>query len=671
MKRKLVFVTLAVPFLAAPMLMGCQGSVDETPDGYVDVLPTETKDGTILQAFCWKYNDVKSQLPYIANAGFKSVQLSPVQVPKSGGSSWWAYYQPLAFRIADNNESALGTKAELKALCDEAEKYNISIIADIVFNHMANIDDEHLEPDETPMVSPIVEDYEEYIYQHRNDTTDPTFHHNPNAEGSGADTQVYQYGKLPDLNTAHPYVQERALALLKECIDVGIDGFRFDAAKHIETPDDPEYASNFWPNTLGVAKEYYKTKTGHELFAYGETLGSPANRDIDVYTKLMYVFDGGYCNQVYTAVSNRKAEKAVSAKFRQDTDATNLLTCSETHDTFADEIKEGTSPWSNEFISRSWAVINSRKDTRSFFLARPDAPSLAVGNIGDYFFRNEVIGAVNRFKNRFVGASEEQGSDGAIYFNERFNDDAKGAVVVDFKMSKEIDVKFNHLGTAVYYDQITGKAVTVRNGKATIELDQSGISVLTMSKNEARPSFDIDARGGLFAGEKDVKVEYKNATTATYQINDGAEMAFNSGDHIKIKASDAKDGYVNLKITVSNSQFSETETFVFKPFTKVEGYFNVVGLRSNYFDEKIYMWIWDGKGNDYWSNEYEVRDGLLLINDSVLTGKEGFKVVVFDRTHVIPDIHKWSPEDDAATISQSTDIKGNILTQGYFDGSGM
>ena len=59
MKRKLVFVTLAVPFLSAPLLLGCQGSVDETPDGYIDVLPTETKDGTILQAFCWTYNDVK------------------------------------------------------------------------------------------------------------------------------------------------------------------------------------------------------------------------------------------------------------------------------------------------------------------------------------------------------------------------------------------------------------------------------------------------------------------------------------------------------------------------------------------------------------------------------------------------------------------------------------
>ena len=663
MKRKLVFVTLAVPFLSVPLLMGCQGAVDETPDGYVDVLPTETKDGTILQAFCWTYNDVKSQLPYIANAGFKSVQLSPVQVPKSNGSSWWAYYQPLAFRIADNDESALGTKAELKALCEEADKYGISILADIVFNHMANIDDDHLETDGTPMVSPVVGDFEEYLYDHRNDGTNPTFHHNPEAEGSGAETQVYPYGKLPDLNTAHPKVQERALALLKECIDVGIDGFRFDAVKHIETPDDPEYPSDFWPNTLGVAKEYYKEKTGHELFAYGETLGAPLGRSINVYTKYMYVLDGKYGEMVETAVSNRSGEKATKMPYAQATDAINLVTCAETHDTYV----EDTNPWSNGFIARSWAVINSRKDTRSFFVARPDAQSPSVGIIGDYFFRDESVGAVNRFRNRFVGAEEEQGFDDTIYFNERYTDTSAGAVVVDFKMNKKIDVKFNHLGTAVYYDQITGKAVTVRNGKATIELDSSGISVLTMSKNEARPSFDIDMHGGLFAGEKTVKVEYKNATSATYQINNGAETAFKSGDGIKIREADVVDGHVDLKITVSNSQFSETETFRFEPITLIPGYYNIVNVKPERFIEnEIYMWTWKEGENGKWSKEYIVQDGIILVDLNTLD-IYGMIFAIFPKDYVIENPNKW----DENVIKQTTDIKESVLAQGYYDGSNL
>ena len=115
-------------------------TVPENPDSYVETLPNATKDGNILQAFCWTFNDVKKQLPYIKDAGFKTVQISPVQVPKSSGSSWWAFYQPLSFTIAES--SPLGTKAELEAMCAKAEEYDISIIADIVFNHMANISDD-------------------------------------------------------------------------------------------------------------------------------------------------------------------------------------------------------------------------------------------------------------------------------------------------------------------------------------------------------------------------------------------------------------------------------------------------------------------------------------------------------------------------------------------------
>ena len=74
--------------------------------------------------------------------------------------------------------------------------------------------------------------------------------------------------------------------MLKECIDVGIDGFRFDAAKHIETPRDPDYPSDFWPNVLGPAKSYYQSKTGQELFVYGEILNSvDGGRQISYYTE--------------------------------------------------------------------------------------------------------------------------------------------------------------------------------------------------------------------------------------------------------------------------------------------------------------------------------------------------------------------------------------------------
>ena len=54
-------------------------------------------------------------------------------------SNWWKAYQPVTFSICNNGYTWYGTKAEFKAMCDEAEKYGVRVIVDIVANHMGNI----------------------------------------------------------------------------------------------------------------------------------------------------------------------------------------------------------------------------------------------------------------------------------------------------------------------------------------------------------------------------------------------------------------------------------------------------------------------------------------------------------------------------------------------------
>ncbi|WP_231116882.1 MULTISPECIES: hypothetical protein [Paenibacillus] len=51
---------------------------------------------------------------------------------------------------------------------------------------------------------------------------------------------------------------------------MGADGFRFDAAKHIELPNDPG-GYNFWPRVLGSLNNKDK------LFNYGEVLQGGAD----------------------------------------------------------------------------------------------------------------------------------------------------------------------------------------------------------------------------------------------------------------------------------------------------------------------------------------------------------------------------------------------------------
>ena len=629
-------------------------NISEDPDGYVDNLPNKTGESNIFHAFCWTFKDIEDKLPDLVNAGFKAVQTSPVQQPKSGGSSWWAYYQPLSFSIA--SESKLGTKADFLSLCHSADELGVSIIVDVVFNHMANIKDGDLETDGTPVVFPGVNDYEPEIYAHRNDSENPTFHHNPHAEGSGSITQVYQYGDLPDLNTANPLVQQRCLDFLKECIDAGVDGFRFDAAKHIETPEDPQYASDFWPNTLGVAKQYYKDKTGNDLFAYGEILDGPGGgRDISIYAKLMAVTDNAYGNIVKNSLGGNG--KNAASNYVLKTEASNLVTWIESHDTYTTD----DSHIINERALQGYAITATRPGSRSLFLSRPDS-AFSVGIINDYEFENNTLGAINRFHNRFANATEYVSSDGTLYINQLVNENGDaGAVVVDLDRTKNSYVHLDKLGTGVYYDQATGQSYTVRDGHLTFEMPMSGILLLTKSKNLVRPTLTIDNRGGLFLDKLDITLRASNGV-GTYSFNNGSPVSFEGKKVLEdLQNSADGDGVVILSVTVTNDQFSITRHFKYQKIQLIPGYFNVVNVNPDYYTTyDLWIWSWKATENGKWSQDYTIQDGIVLVD---VTNLAGFVLGVFNKGYDIPNKNEW----DHNVLKQTIDIKNDLLTQGYYD----
>ena len=171
-----------------------------------------------------------------------------------------AVYQPISFNINKSQSHCVGTKEELIDLCNEAHKYGIKVIMDVVFNHTANNGANQL----CPLVDP------DFL-------NDPSCWHDYSQNSSSYNdrydvTQRCMAG-LPDLNTGNKKIQNYVLNYLKDCIDCGADGFRYDAAKQIETPDDYyTYASDFWPTIINGAKDYAKQSRGFELYCYGELL---------------------------------------------------------------------------------------------------------------------------------------------------------------------------------------------------------------------------------------------------------------------------------------------------------------------------------------------------------------------------------------------------------------
>jgi alpha-amylase len=661
--KKITCLLLAV-LLVLPVF-GCGGNklpqYEDFPDSYVDALPESAEDGLTLHAFNWTYHEIMVNLEGIRNAGFKNVLTMPVQQPKSGGSAWWAFYQPLSFSIGDN--SALGTKDELIALCTEAEKYGICILVDVVANHLATTDDEGKEPDGTPTVSPAVMEYEPTIYRNRNEDVDGigmTFHHNRGAAGSGAETQYYAYGNLPDLDTSNPYVQQRVLALLTECIDAGVDGFRFDAAKHIETSSDPDYPSDFWENTVERAKAYYHEKTGKNLYVYGEILNAPSGRALSAYTDIMRITDDGYAAQFKNAFASKDPARILDAALKAD-DASKLIAWVESHD----EYVTTNTHYSDVRVAKYWSIIAAKKDLGGLYLARP-TEELTVGQIGSYAFESEYVAVCNRFHNRFFDADSYESVSGSCYINEKIGDADQGALILnvgDVDPEKAVQVAVPHLENGNYYDALTGNPVVVSDHVACVTFEANGMAVITRSK-DVHPQLEISERDCSFVGEKEITLKAVNCDEAYYYCNGQSDDRHPIEGTAAVQLSPyVEDGVVRLTVYLRKGVNVREQTFTYQQLQLIEGGFNVVNLADKYLngDYELYIWSWSP---GVWSKNYEIRDGVMLVDTA---GMDGFLIAVFEKGYEIQNVNNWDPN----VIKQSADIKGEILKAGFFDMTGF
>lgn len=520
-------------------------------------------DGVMLHAFNWSYNTIKENLPAIAAAGYTTVQTSPVQQPKDYSTSgdvtgqWWKLYQPISFHIAE--QSWLGTKDDLKSLCDEADKYGIKIICDIVSNHIANADETR--PDS---VSNQVKKYEPEFYKKRRTYT-RTYKGDANDSSVQAVVQGH-VSKCPDLVTNDTAVQGYIINLLKECIDCGVDGFRFDAAKHIETEDDGEYASDYWKNITTSASSYYTQKTGDDLYIYGEILNNcGADRSYSSYTKYINVTDNRTGDAVLYNVTRGKASTATNAKYKSGVAASNAVLWAESHDTY--EGNSGSSGFSNtadvsdENVVKAWAIVASRKDSTALFFARPGT-ALMGGVSTDTTYKSTVVSEINKFHNLFVGQSEKLGSSGDIAYVAR---GTSGIVLSNCKgTNASVSISGTGLADGKYTDTVSGAEFTVANGVLTGSIGKTGVAVVYNGTTTPKAINSVES--GSFKGDTmTLTLGLENATSGTYCLDDSTPVKFTGTTSIRI-GSDYKPGET-ITLTVTATDGVKTSSMVYK-YTK-------------------------------------------------------------------------------------------------------
>lgn len=223
----------------------------------------------IFHAFMWRYKDITNQLLEIKQQGFTAVQISPCQGIKGDWNDfvWWKLYQPIDMRIVN---SPLGTKDDIKELCDKANELGINIIADVILRHAAGLDNG-----------------EPFFHQDVN----RDLHRYLNCTQRNCDdyNDRYKYTHLatgmPMFNYEDKDFQQICKNFLYELKNVGIKGFRLDQLKHF--PVERE-GSTFLKNVFSDFKD---------MILYGEVLNCPTHIN-DLYVPYMKVCGEGYTSDM-------------------------------------------------------------------------------------------------------------------------------------------------------------------------------------------------------------------------------------------------------------------------------------------------------------------------------------------------------------------------------------
>ncbi|HEL1556473.1 TPA: starch-binding protein [Streptococcus suis] len=543
------------------------------------------KDGTILHAWCWSFNAIKENMAAIKEAGYTSVQTSPINavVVGNGGDKkfteqWYYHYQPTAYTIGNYQ---LGTEAEFIEMNRVAEQYGIKIIVDAVLNHTTS---------DYNAISSEVKSITKWT------------HGNTLIENWGSRWDVTQNALLQlwEWNTQNPEVQQYLLKFLKNAVADGADGFRYDAAKHIELPGEypNEFGSNFWNVILNNGTE----------FQYGEILQDNISRDAD-YANLMSITASEYGHSIREILRNRNANAGNLGNYRAGVDPSKLVLWVESHDTYANgkTDSESESAWmSDEDLKLGWAMITARAKGTPLFFSRPVGggngvrfpEQTKIGDAGSNLYKDPTIAAVNKFHNAMVGQSEyirNPNGDTTVAMIER---GTQGAVIANLSDSEKGLNTETKLANGTYKDQISGKTYTVSNGRLSGSIARRSVLVLTNGEsfdNLASLSVQGYQEGShtFLTDTLNLTLQTSNTSEATYSVNNGAPIKFENGKVITIGSQVQFGETVTVTLSAKNTK-GQTVQSVYR-FTKEDPNSNT----TIYFDNpenwnQVYAYMYSG-----------------------------------------------------------------------------
>lgn len=615
-------------FLLTAALAGCSASspgacAEETEVTQKIPMAETIAQGAILHAFSWDFKTIRNSLPDIAAAGFRAVQTSPVNAVLEGedggmqlfgDGKWYYHYQPTDWTVGNYQ---LGTEEEFKEMTAEAEKYGIAVIVDVAPNH----------------TTPVKEAVSENLIEAAGGP-DSLYHDNSGFGISNTSDReqltMYEMGGLPDVDTENPGFQDYFLKYLDQVIEDGADGFRFDTAKHIALPDDPETGgreNTFWPKVMSELHE-----KGID-FSYGEVLQGGNDR-IDAYIDMIGAATASsYGEKIRNALQlgnlNPGSLMDFSARGKEET-----VTWVESHDNY---INDGT--WkelSEQQVELGYAILAAQKDGTPLFFDRPYSSSIEdkwgenrIGASGSDFYKSNIVRAVNFFRTAMENEDENMSNpegDSSALLIERGQ---KGLVIVNLKRDLETGFEVQ-LADGCYIDRVSQERYLVKNGRLTREdgkpIAADSAIVLYNDGYVRTPvpaQLAVENAEFVHAGEtEELTLKLENADEATWALTCGNETLtgdFQKEGTVQISQPENSEAVLNVQaVSTDGVPMNKELYFVRETVSEAKTGDELVFEKPESWGSTVHVYIYSDQYSDTWPGE-------------TMNEKDGKYTYIFDR----------------------------------------
>lgn len=211
-----------------------------------------------VQLFEWRWTDVARECEtHLGPKGFAAVQVSPPTehnwIASGDGAPfpWWMRYQTVSYNL---DRSRSGTRAEFQDMVNRCNAVGVGIYADAVINHMSG---------GSGGTSSAGRSWSHHNYPGLYGSAD---FHSPVCSvtnyNDANNVQNCELSGLQDLNTGSAYVRGKIADYLVGLANMGVKGFRVDAAKHMH------------PSDLGAIIDNVNSRVTPQPFWFLEVIGA-------------------------------------------------------------------------------------------------------------------------------------------------------------------------------------------------------------------------------------------------------------------------------------------------------------------------------------------------------------------------------------------------------------